>query len=160
MDLGPRIAVVGAVGLVEAVFATDADVPETPVLTAGAALVGLGSFGLGSGFALELAEFATGFACLTTSGFRGMVGLVIIGEVGFGLVTATFFGAGFSGDFETGGLLMIFGAIDFVLGSGCLEFEVAAGVVFGFPGVAGMSLVGIGKTLDDAVAVGLTLATG
>ena len=62
MDLGPRIAVVGAVGLVEAVFATDADVPETPVLTAGAALVGLGSFGLGSGFALELAELATGFA--------------------------------------------------------------------------------------------------
>ena len=31
-----------------------------------------------------------------------MVGLVIVGEVGFGLVTATFFEAGFSGDFETG----------------------------------------------------------
>ena len=59
---------------------------------------------------------------------------------------------------------MIFGAVDFVfgfvLGSGCLEFEVATGAVFGFPGVAGMSLVGSGKTPDDAVAVGLTLAAG
>ena len=93
-----------------------------------------------------------------------MVGLVIVGEVGFGLVTATFFEAGFSGDFETGRLLMIFGAgdsvFDFVLGSGCREFEFACGAVFGIPGVAGMSLVGSGKTPDDAVAVGLTLAAG
>ena len=67
MDLGARIAVVGAaglveVGLVEVGLVADADVPESLGLTADAALVGLGLFGLSTGFALELAELATGFA--------------------------------------------------------------------------------------------------